>query len=127
MATRIEIGIDCADPEALAPFWAAALGYEVGDLDRDGTYLDLVPPEASLPGVYLQRVPEAKLTKNRVHLDLVVRDPAAEVRRLERLGATCSGDPLSGSEGGWWQVMVDPEGNEFCVCEDDGVEAASAP
>jgi len=57
MAVRIEIGIDSVMPEALAPFWAAALGYKVGDMDRAGTYLDLVPPDPGLPVVYLQRGP----------------------------------------------------------------------
>jgi len=119
MATRIEVGIDCRDPTGLAPFWASALGYEVGDLDPDGTYLDLVPPRPALPAVYLQCVPEPKTTKNRVHLDLFATDPADEVQRLLALGASTVGEPLSGSEGGWWQVMADPEGNEFCVCAEE--------
>jgi predicted enzyme related to lactoylglutathione lyase len=119
VAPRIEIGIDCMDPVTLAPFWAAALGYEVGDLDSDGTYLDLVPPRAGMTIVYLQRVPEAKVTKNRAHLDLYYTDPKGAVERLVRLGATKVGEPLTGSEGGWWQVMLDPEGNELCVCRDD--------
>jgi predicted enzyme related to lactoylglutathione lyase len=123
---RIEIGIDCADPVALAPFWAAALGYEVGDLDADGIYLDLVPPRAGMTIVYLQRVPEPKVTKNRAHLDLYDPDPEAAVERLERLGATKVGEPRTGSEGGWWQVMLDPEGNELCVCREDE-PAASGP
>ena len=41
-------------------FWAAALGYTVGDMDQDGTYLDLVPPEPGMPVVYLQRVPNQR-------------------------------------------------------------------
>ena len=47
-------------PERLAPFWADALGYTIGDMDRDGSYLDLVPPDPTMPVVYLQRVPEAE-------------------------------------------------------------------
>jgi len=115
---RLEIGIDCADPGGLAPFWAAALGYETGDLDRAEVYLDLVPPRADLPVVYLQRVPEPKVVKNRVHLDLYTADLEGLVSRLVSLGAVAVGGSLSGSEGGWWQVMADPEGNEFCVCQD---------
>lgn len=142
MIPRLEIGIDCIDPVRLAPFWAAALGYSVGDLDSAETYLDLVPPVPSsggddtvtagplasavpsLPAVYLQRVPEEKHVKNRLHLDLMVVDPQSLVRQLQDLGATSIGEPRSGSEGGWWQVMADPEGNEFCVCEEylDDVE-----
>ena len=114
---RVEIGIDAQEPERLAPFWAVALGYKVGDLDRAGVYLDLVPPEPSLPVVYLQKVPEEKTTKSRLHLDLYVTDPDALVSGLVALGATASGKWQTGSEGGRWQVMADPEGNEFCVCE----------
>lgn len=116
-APRVEIGIDCGEPTQLARFWAAALGYEVGDLDRAGVYLDLVPPDPALPVVYLQKVPEAKTAKNRLHLDLYASDADALVSRLVGLGATAGGEWQTGSEGGRWQVMADPEGNEFCVCE----------
>jgi predicted enzyme related to lactoylglutathione lyase len=116
VAVRIEIGIDCEMPERLAPFWADALGYAIGDLDGAGTYLDLVPPEANMPVVYLQKVPEPKTVKNRLHIDLMTADPEEAIGRLISLGATRIGTPMSGSEGGWWQVMADPEGNEFCVC-----------
>lgn len=124
---RIEIGIDSTSPESLAPFWAVALGYEVGDLDVNGVYLDLIPPLASdatasraaqRPAVYLQRVSEPKTTKNRLHLDLMVEDPETVIASLVALGAHTLGEPRSGSEGGWWQVMLDPEGNEFCVCQE---------
>ncbi|MGD0985077.1 MAG: VOC family protein [Acidimicrobiales bacterium] len=116
MAVRIEIGIDSVMPETLAPFWAAALGYTVGDMDRAGTYLDLVPPDPVLPVVYLQRVPEPKRVKNRVHLDILTTEAEETIGRLTALGARTIGTAMSGSEGGWWQVMADPEGNEFCVC-----------
>jgi len=118
-APRIEIGLDCKDPVRLAPFWAAALGYGLGDLDSDGIYLDLVPPHSGLPVFYLQKVPEDKLAKNRMHLDLHVPDPTEAIARLSAAGASLIGHPRTGSEGGWWQVMSDPEGNEFCVCRDD--------
>jgi predicted enzyme related to lactoylglutathione lyase len=117
MLKRIEVGIDCSDPERLATFWSEALGYAVGDLDPAGVYLDLVPPHAALPAVYFQRVPEAKSTKNRVHLDLWEDDVDVAVSRLVVLGATVVGTPRTGSAGGRWQVMTDPEGNEFCVCQ----------
>ena len=116
-ALRIEIGIDCADPAILAPFWAEALGYAVGDFDSDGTYLDLLPPQGSGgPVVYMQRVPESKVVKIRLHLDLMTPDPDSLINRLEAIGATRIGEPMTGSEGGWWQVMADPDRNEFCVC-----------
>jgi len=116
LSTRIEIGIDSVKPEQLAPFWAEALGYTIGDMDGAGTYLDLVPPEAHMPVVYLQRVPEPKMVKNRLHLDLFTAEPEETIERLLALGATKLGQPMTGSEGGRWQVMSDPEGNEFCVC-----------
>lgn len=116
MRPRVEIGIDCEDPAVLAPFWAAALGYGIGDLDQDGIYLDLVPPKKDMPSVYLQRVSERKVSKNRLHLDLFTSKPREDIAALVSLGATTRGAPLTGSEGGWWQVMTDPEGNEFCVC-----------
>lgn len=119
MTVRIEIGIDTVDPERLAPFWADALGYAVGDMDRAGVYLDLLPPEPGLPVVYLQRVPERKSVKNRLHLDLLTPEATQTIGRLVQRGATTVGDPQTGSEGGWWQVMRDPEGNEFCVCRTD--------
>jgi len=115
VVVRIEIGIDSVAPEALAPFWADALGYSIGDMDRAGTYLDLVPPEPSLPVVYLQRVPESKTVKNRLHLDLYTAEPEVLVEKLVSLGARRL-EVNSGSEGGTWQVMADPQGNEFCVC-----------
>ncbi|MGA3217425.1 MAG: VOC family protein [Acidimicrobiales bacterium] len=119
MAVRIEIGIDSVMPETLAPFWAAALGYSVGDMDRAGTYLDLVPPDPILPVVYLQRVKEPKTVKNRLHLDILTSNADETIERLVELGATRVGTAMSGSEGGWWQVMTDPEDNEFCVCRID--------
>jgi predicted enzyme related to lactoylglutathione lyase len=118
VAPRVEIGIDTVAPEVLAPFWAEALGYAIGDMDRDGTYLDLVPPDPGMPVVYLQRVPEPKTVKNRLHLDLYTAEQEETVERLLSLGATRLG-AVTGSEGGTWQVMADPEGNEFCICELD--------
>jgi predicted enzyme related to lactoylglutathione lyase len=100
-----------------AQFWSAALGYGIGDVDRDNTYLDLIPPAATMPIIFLQRVSEPRLAKNRMHLDLYVDDPEATVAKLHGLGATSIGEPRTGSEGGWWQVMGDLDGNEFCVCQ----------
>ena len=119
MLNRIEVGIDCRDARRLAEFWAAALGYRVGELDADGVFLDLIPPDPRLPVIYLQQVREPKRTKNRVHLDLFVDDPEKTVARLFTLGASAVDRPRTGSDGGWWQVMADPEGNEFCVCKTD--------
>jgi hypothetical protein len=109
---NVDIVIDCADPEALAGFWAAALGYRsVGFGDP---YFLLLPAQRAYPPVILQRVPEEKQGKVRIHFDLRVDDVDAEVRRLEALGARRidigQGDEVP------WVPMADPEGNEFCVC-----------
>jgi predicted enzyme related to lactoylglutathione lyase len=111
--------IDCPDPVALAPFWAGALGYEVGDGDGR-PYVNLVPPDGA-PFVGLQRVPEPKTGKTRVHVDLYVpHDEAeAEVARLTRLGATVLQPPVRRGDGRFnFQVLADPAGTEFCVCAD---------
>ena len=115
---RLEVGIDCLDPYRLASFWSIALGYEIGDLDQAGVYLDLVPPDEHLPVVYFQRVPEPKTIKNRLHLDLYIEDPERLIDTLLGLGGHLIGSDQTGTEGGWWQVVVDPEGNEFCVCRE---------
>ncbi len=118
MTPRLEICIDCADPRRLAAFWAEALGYRIGAGEGD-PYLNLLPPEAGQPIVFLQRVPEPKGGKNRVHLDLYVDEPLPRVERLERLGARRVGEPVTNGGAFSFQVMVDPEGNEFCVCQDE--------
>ncbi|MGA9776255.1 MAG: VOC family protein [Candidatus Dormiibacterota bacterium] len=115
---RLEVGIDCRDPFALAPFWLEALGYL--EARGDGLpYLDLVPPPGAV-AVFLQRVPEPKQVKNRLHLDLFVGDPEELVDRLCHLGARRLGPPLGDTERWDWQLLADPEGNEFCVCREGG-------
>jgi len=138
MATRWTVTIDCAEPRVVARFWAEALGYveppgwaewlrehDVPDEEwDDGAYLS--DPDGVLPKLSFLKVPESKVVKNRVHLDIQagggrdtpweVRWPRvrAEVERLTALGATV----LYEDE---WEgrpdhvTMADPEGNEFCV------------
>jgi uncharacterized glyoxalase superfamily protein PhnB len=70
------------------------------------------------PSLTLQRVPEPKRGKNRMHLDLLVDNPDADVIRLRRLGATMV-TPVPREEFGQrWFVLADPEGNEFCVAKE---------
>jgi predicted enzyme related to lactoylglutathione lyase len=113
---RVEVCIDCADPQRLASWWAAVLGE--GEVQGSGEpYCTIAGVPAGLPELVFQRVPEAKAGKNRLHLDLYVDDPAAEVARVEALGATRIDEPVQGGDAcAWWQVMADPEGNEFCIC-----------
>ncbi|HWM22642.1 MAG TPA: VOC family protein [Ilumatobacteraceae bacterium] len=109
---NVDIVIDCADPETLANFWAAALGYRAVGF-RDPYFL-LLPTQRPFPPVILQRVPEPKQGKARIHFDLRVSDVDAEVRRLEAIGARRI-DVGQGDEHRF-VPMADPEGNEFCVC-----------
>ena len=106
------ITFDCADPKALAAFWAAALGMVVEDEDDEGAFV-LDPARAS-KGLFFQKVPEPKAVKDRIHLDVRPSGSmAAEVSRLKGLGATEDG--LVEVENSFWTIMLDPEGNEFCV------------
>ena len=120
MGASIEtVTVDCADPARLATFWAAALGYEVREVDDIGAWI-ADPADAGVPMLFLI-VPENKTVKNRLHLDLrPTTGMRAEVDRLVALGATQVGRVDEG--GSWWTVLLDPEGNEFCVLRgpDDG-------
>jgi predicted enzyme related to lactoylglutathione lyase len=112
---EIQINIDCSDPDALRAFYCEALGY----LPRGqmGSYRSCVPPEGVVGNtIVFQQVPEPKVAKNRVHLDLIVDDIEAEATRWVGLGATrVSAQPVC--EGDCWIVMLDPEGNEICLCD----------
>jgi len=117
--------LDSVDPEPLAEFWSAALGYElVGDA---GNYVLLVSAEPGQPKLLVQRVPEPKATKNRMHLDIETPDIETEAARLEALGATrLRGEPQA-EHGSTWVLMADPEGNEFCVCDNGAGTAKDDP
>jgi len=107
--------LDCNDLDREAAFWAAALAYR--EVHREEPYLVLMPDEDDGSGMVLQlqRVPEPKSGKNRLHLDLHVDAVEPEVDRLVALGAHPLGEPTIDS-GYRWRVMADPEGNEFCIC-----------
>jgi predicted enzyme related to lactoylglutathione lyase len=105
------VTIDCADPARLTAFWTEAAGYRVAhDL---GEFVVLLPADGSGIALGLQRVPEPRTAKNRVHLDWHSEDRPAEVERLVKLGATLLGE--ESVPGLTWNVLADPEGNEFCV------------
>lgn len=109
---NLDIVIDCEDLEAQLDFWAAALEYrKIGVRDNYGL---LLPNERAHPPVLLQRVPEPKTAKTRVHFDLRVADVEAKAKQLEDLGARRIdvGQPATAD----FIPMADPEGNEFCVC-----------
>ena len=142
---EVQITIDCADPAAQATFWCAVLGYLVqppppgfADWDealdawgvpaeqRNSRSAILPPDGATGPRLFFQRVPEVKTVKNRVHLDVRAAPDLrgdermaafeAEAGRLVALGATRVRrvDPDGALETGF-VVMLDPEGNEFCL------------
>ena len=107
------ITIDCADPRTLAEFWTKALGLEIA-FDADGYFVQLrSSADPSRPYLGLQKVPEERAGKNRVHLDLSTADREGEVGRLVALGAVRGAD--HSAPGLEWTVLQDPEGNEFCV------------
>jgi hypothetical protein len=126
MATHWTLGCDAADPNMLAAFWAIALGYvtEPGYEDPDGA--SIIDPDGVGPAIGFLRVPEGKTAKNRVHIDIrVAGDAPSDMVERERLiraksaelvaaGATRVREEYYGEHFGHI-VMLDPEGNEFCV------------
>jgi hypothetical protein len=142
MSRTVQIVIDCSDPDAVARFWAEALGYVLQPPPEGfATWEDalsawgvpreqwssrsaIVDPDGDGPRIFLQQVPEGKAVKNRLHLDVRASDPSAqpqardetlmaEVERLEGLGARRL--EWRFEEGKHFMVMQDVEGNEFCL------------
>lgn len=117
MNLRIQcVCIDTADPAGLATFWESALGWRRTYEKADQVVLEPPadsPEDGIVPDLLFLRVPEDKAGKNRLHFDLRPKDQAAEVQRLEALGARRAdvGQKAEVS----WVVMADPAGNEFCV------------
>jgi Glyoxalase-like domain len=139
---KIQVVFDAAEPAKLAEFWALALGYvaeppppgfdtwedfgrSIGlSEDRFGDQAAIVDPAGEGPRIYLQRVPEGKTAKNRVHLDVRAAPPGTapaerarlvgeHVARLLEAGASIAWH--AEDERGSAVVLRDPEGNEFCV------------
>lgn len=142
-SVSFQVTFDSKDPAALAEFWIEALGYKLQappdgfeSWDHWATAMGipeenwndaraLVDPSGDGPRIFIQRVPEPKIAKNRMHLDLNVgggrateprerrRRVTSEARRLESLGAVMMREVEQRGE--HWIVMQDPEGNEFCL------------
>ena len=118
MGSRIgNIALDCADVLEVARFWSAALGRPL-DPANSPEFASIGGGDAGRtePAWYFEKVPETKVAKNRMHVDLVDPDPGA-VERLVSLGATVVAQHQIGGGRHRWTVMQDPEGNEFCVAE----------
>jgi predicted enzyme related to lactoylglutathione lyase len=116
---ELVVVIDCSDLARSASFWAEVLGYTAGPAGT-GPYRSLQPESGVGIDVLLQRVPDVKRQKNRMHLDLRAPDLEAEVERVLGLGATLlTSRPVV--EDGWrWHILADPDGNEFCVLQPPG-------
>ena len=140
MGFGFQVTFDCADPHALAEWWAEALGWEVEPQDpdfirrmiaeghatdsdtrdykgklvwKDGAAIN--DPSGGKPRVLFQAVPEPKTAKNRVHLDVRVgaENVEAESQRWIALGATFLHRASQGPHS--WVTLADPEGNEVCL------------
>ncbi|HJR27065.1 MAG TPA: VOC family protein [Acidimicrobiales bacterium] len=138
----LQVTFDCADPHALARFWAVATDFQVDDhhdmigelieggqvpadsedvVEVDGRrrwrdYASATPKDpADGNRLLFQRVPEGKTAKNRVHLDLHPPDGTRDelVQTLIGLGARKLWDGQQGPMS--WITLADPEGNELCV------------
>jgi hypothetical protein len=138
MLTRVDLTLDCRDPEGLAEFWKTAAGYvdepppvpfatreewlasfgEDGDDGMGGAWLH--DPAGVAPRMCLLQVPEPKTAKNRLHLDLRVAGNGTPREKWDRITdevarlVDAGGAVLDVFEG-HHVVMSDPEGNEFCV------------
>jgi hypothetical protein len=114
VSSTVQIVLDAVDADLLADFWAAALGYQrYGAFEQ---YRSIVDPAGAGPKMIIQQVPEPRRAKNRMHLDVHHADVPGEVERLEGLGARRTDVEPIAEAGTSWVRMVDPEGNEFCVC-----------
>lgn len=111
------ITIDAADARRLAAFWTALLDTEVETELDDGRYVFLAGREG-LPELCLQRVPEPKTSKNRVHLDLSVDDLQAATDLVMSLGGAWVDGQDRVFDRYAWRTLADPEGNEFDVIVD---------
>ncbi|MFE5709338.1 VOC family protein [Streptomyces sp. NPDC056501] len=104
-----EIVFDCADPAALVRFWAGLLGGDPVDRSGDWSYVD--PPE--FVRLAFQRVPEGKSVTTRAHRARAVAPRAGPPTEAGPSGAVRVGGLVTDEQGSF-QVMRDPEGNEFC-------------
>jgi predicted enzyme related to lactoylglutathione lyase len=112
------VTIDCHDPEGLAAFWASIFGaaeeWRGGDPVQ---YVDLGATDSS-PVLRFQRVPESKTVKDRIHLDLRVDDIEEACGRVNQLGGVRVERDDFHEYDVVFRVMLDPEGNEFCLVSD---------
>jgi predicted enzyme related to lactoylglutathione lyase len=107
-----ELVIDCREPLPLAQFYASLVGGEAVDRDPDWALVE--PADDTGLRIGFQRVPESKQVKNRVHLDVLAPDLEASTAAAIAIGARRQGGVVL-EEDGAFQILLDPEGNEFCL------------
>jgi len=122
------VTVDCRDPVRMSTFWSALLN--VGEEGRIGDPPKYVMLEGQAPRalpLQFQRVTDATLPRNRMHLDLAVDDVDRATARVEQLGGSrIPGGDLE--EAGYrWRVVADPEGNEFCLVHQLGQLSGAEP
>ena len=121
--------IDCHDPKLLGEFWGEVLGWQVTHESEFEVVIE--PPAGSplqnvAPDILFLKVPDKKVVKNRLHLDLRPDDRDAEVARIKKLGAVEVEIGQSQDPNVTWVVLADPEGNEFCVLQPPQGESTTA-
>jgi catechol 2,3-dioxygenase-like lactoylglutathione lyase family enzyme len=138
VAQRVQIAIDCQDPDRLAAFWVRVLGYELANPpagyeswaeysreqaeEPEEAWIKIVDSGGSGPTLVFHRVPEPKTVKNRVHLDVRAPDDRPGSRQQQVAEFIANVVSWGGSkirdvidDAGYFAVMRDPEGNEFCT------------
>jgi predicted enzyme related to lactoylglutathione lyase len=115
VSTLRDICFDCADQYRVGRFWAEVLGYRLhANADEAPDHpVALAPPDGGLR-IWFNPVPESKVAKNRVHIDINMPDDV-EMDRLLGLGAHVLEEIRDEDGTLWWTIMADPEGNEFCA------------
>jgi hypothetical protein len=108
----LNVTFDSADPRSHSAFWSAVTGYHTVT-ERDDFVALQAPDQRGVRQILFFKVPEPKSAKSRMHVDLATKDPPTEIQRLVALGATKV--EYREGNGTSWTVMLDPEGNEFCI------------
>lgn len=114
-STILNVTFDCADPGAIARFWAAVTGWALHAEDPQPRHEEysVGPPAEGGIRLYFVSVAEPKIVKNRIHFDVIPPgEQQQEIARLVKLGASVIDDQPAGVP---WVILADPEGNEFCV------------
>ena len=115
MPARVKaVTFDCVDAHVVAQFWSDVLDRPLDtEAEPSSFFASIDMQDPARTGYMFIQVPEAKVAKNRVHLDLESDDVGAEVSRVVALGASLIHEKAE--FGMTWTTLADPEGNEFCI------------